>query len=63
MDIAVAAAKKAFAYGSVWRTLDASQRGKLLFKLADAMEANIRYIAVRFIISAYVHCTYVFKYV
>lgn len=30
VDLAVAAAKKAFARGSVWRVMDASARGKLL---------------------------------
>lgn len=30
VDLAVAAAKKAFARGSEWRNLDASARGKLL---------------------------------
>lgn len=32
MDLAVEAAKKAFQRGSVWRNLDASARGNLLFK-------------------------------
>ena len=57
VDIAVAAAKKAFTYGSVWRTLDASQRGRLMFKLADAMEANIEYISVSMIIFTSMDCS------
>jgi len=45
VDRAVQAAKKAFAFGSPWRTLDASARGELMRKLADLMEANADYIA------------------
>ncbi|XP_012276784.1 retinal dehydrogenase 1 [Orussus abietinus] len=45
IDKAVAAAKKAFARGSAWRNLDASARGRLLQKLADAIERDIDYIA------------------
>ena len=45
VDIAVAAAKKAFQFGSTWRTMDASQRGVLMYKLADAIERDIDYIA------------------
>ena len=45
VDKAVAAARKAFAFGSKWRTMDASARGKLMFKLADLMEVNADYIA------------------
>jgi aldehyde dehydrogenase (NAD+) len=40
VDLAVAAAKRAFAFGSEWRTMDASQRGKLMNKLADLIEKN-----------------------
>lgn len=32
VELAVAAAKKAFARGSVWRKMDASARGRLLNK-------------------------------
>ena len=39
------AAKKAFAFGSKWRTLDASARGELMRKLALLMEENADYIA------------------
>lgn len=45
VDKAVAAAKEAFKLGSPWRTMDASARGRLLFKLADLMEKNIHYMA------------------
>ena len=40
VDKAVAAAKKAFQYGSTWRSMDASQRGKLLYKLSDLVERD-----------------------
>ncbi|TPP59743.1 Retinaldehyde dehydrogenase type 2 [Fasciola gigantica] len=42
---AVAAAKAAFKRGSPWRTMDASARGHLLYKLADLIEKNADYIA------------------
>jgi len=45
VDKAVAAAKKAFALGSVWRTMDASQRGRLINKLADLIERDSDYLA------------------
>ncbi|XP_035433904.1 aldehyde dehydrogenase X, mitochondrial isoform X1 [Spodoptera frugiperda] len=44
VDLAVAAAKKAFHRYSEWRTLDASQRGLLLLKLADLMERDAKYL-------------------
>lgn len=40
IEKAVKAAKKAFKFGSPWRTMDASERGNLLFKLADLIEKN-----------------------
>ena len=40
VDVAVEAAKKAFAIGSEWRTMDASVRGELLNRLADLMERD-----------------------
>ena len=46
MDKAVTAAKEAFKPGSPWRTMDASERGKLLFKLADLIERDKDYYAV-----------------
>ena len=45
VDVAVAAAKAAFARGSAWRTMDASGRGRLLNKLADAIERDREYLA------------------
>ncbi|XP_059046456.1 aldehyde dehydrogenase X, mitochondrial-like [Achroia grisella] len=45
VDKAVAAAKKAFHRHSPWRTLDASQRGVLMLKLADLIESQARYLA------------------
>lgn len=38
IDLAVAAANKAFKLGSEWRTMDASGRGRLINKLADLIE-------------------------
>lgn len=35
-----------FRFGSPWRRLDASQRGALLYKLADLIERDRTYIAV-----------------
>ena len=45
VDKAVQAAVEAFKLGSAWRTMDASQRGNLLFKLADLMERDRLYLA------------------
>ncbi|XP_055697928.1 aldehyde dehydrogenase 1A1 [Phlebotomus papatasi] len=45
VDVAVAAAKKAFARGSEWRNLDASARGRLLNKLADLVARDIDTLA------------------
>ncbi|XP_064460523.1 aldehyde dehydrogenase 1A1-like [Ornithodoros turicata] len=42
---AVEAAKAAFARNSVWRTLDASKRGRYLYKLADLVERDAEYLA------------------
>ncbi|KAJ3338199.1 aldehyde dehydrogenase (NAD(P)(+)) ald5 [Gonapodya sp. JEL0774] len=42
VDDAVRAAKAAY---KTWRSVDGAERGKLLFKLADAMEANAKIIA------------------
>src|SRR5512140_566298 len=41
VDRAVQAARKAFEDGSPWRKMSASDRGKLLWKLADLLEKNI----------------------
>ena len=37
---------EAFKLGSPWRTMDASQRGKLLYKVADLIERDLDYLAV-----------------
>lgn len=47
VDEAVKAAQNAFELGSEWRTMDASQRGRLLYKLSDLIEKDADYIAVR----------------
>ena len=46
VDKAVKAAAAAFKLGSPWRTMDASQRGQLLYKLADLVERDLDYLAV-----------------
>uniref|UniRef100_A0A8C1N8Q1 Aldehyde dehydrogenase 1 family, member A2 n=1 Tax=Cyprinus carpio TaxID=7962 RepID=A0A8C1N8Q1_CYPCA len=48
VDKAVQAARSAFSLGSVWRKMDASERGKLLFKLADLVERDSAYLAAGF---------------
>jgi len=45
IDKAVAAAREAFKRGSVWRTMDASHRGRLINKFADLIERDIEYIS------------------
>lgn len=50
INLAVDAAHEAFRYGSPWRTMDASERGRLLYKLADLIERDAAYIAVSFTI-------------
>jgi len=45
VDKAVAAAKAAFGFDAPWRTIDASARGVFLYKLADAIEEDVDYIA------------------
>ncbi|KAL9987674.1 hypothetical protein ACROYT_G002020 [Oculina patagonica] len=45
VDKAVKAASEAFKLGSPWRTMDASQRGKLLYKVADLIERDLDYLA------------------
>ena len=46
VDKAVEAADAAFKLGSPWRTMDASERGRLLYKLADLVERDLNYLAV-----------------
>lgn len=50
IDLAVEAANEAFLFGSKWRTMDASDRGMLLYRLADLMERDGVYLAVSYII-------------
>uniref|UniRef100_A0A336JYT1 CSON002400 protein n=1 Tax=Culicoides sonorensis TaxID=179676 RepID=A0A336JYT1_CULSO len=45
VDLAVAAAKRAFARDSVWRNLDASARGALVIRLADYIQRDANIIA------------------
>ncbi|KAL6259583.1 hypothetical protein P5V15_009500 [Pogonomyrmex californicus] len=45
IDFAVQAANKAFKRNSPWRTMDASQRGILLNRLANLIERDWKYIA------------------
>jgi aldehyde dehydrogenase (NAD+) len=45
IDRAVAAAREAFKLGSPWRTMDASERGRLISKLADLIERDMVYLA------------------
>lgn len=46
VDLAVNAAVDAFKFGSPWRRMDASERGHLLYKLADLIERDAGYLAV-----------------
>lgn len=50
IDVAVEAANNAFKLGSPWRTMDASERGRLLYKLADLIERDAALLAVRIFI-------------
>ncbi|XP_017782637.1 PREDICTED: retinal dehydrogenase 1-like [Nicrophorus vespilloides] len=45
VELAVSAAKKAFARGSEWRKMEPSQRGRLMIKLADLMKRDIEHLA------------------
>ncbi|KAJ8005363.1 hypothetical protein DPEC_G00145840 [Dallia pectoralis] len=45
VDKAVKAARDAFRFGSPWRRMDASDRGLLLNRLADAIERDAAYLA------------------
>lgn len=46
VDRAVKAARAAFQLGSPWRRMDASERGRLLYRLADLIERDRTYLAV-----------------
>ena len=45
VNAAVWAARQAFESNAPWRKMDASERGRLLFRLADAMERDLHYLA------------------
>lgn len=45
VDVAVKAARAAFKFGSPWRKLDASARGKMLYKLSDLIERDLDYLS------------------
>lgn len=45
IDRAVKAAKEAFKFNSPYRQMDASERGRLLYKLADLIERDATYLA------------------
>ena len=42
---ATAAAREAFKPGSPWRTMDASERGQLLYRLSNLVERDLEYLA------------------
>ena len=46
VDLAVKAATEAFKLGSPWRTMNASDRGFLLYRLADLIERDREYLTV-----------------
>ena len=46
VDKAVKAARDAFKLGSPWRTMNASERGRLLYKLSDLIERDQEYLAL-----------------
>lgn len=46
IDLAVQAAVRAFDRKSEWKLISASQRGRLINRLADLVERDIAYIAV-----------------
>ena len=52
MNKAVKAARKAFELGSEWRQMDASDRGRLIHRLADLMERDKVYLAVSTILKS-----------
>ncbi|VDN18751.1 unnamed protein product [Dibothriocephalus latus] len=58
VDTAVQSARKAFALNSPWRTMDASQRGRLLYQLSDEIEKNIDYLTVGSLKIKGIFCSY-----
>lgn len=55
VDLAVKAAHDAFKLGSPWRTTNASDRGRLLYRLADLIERDREYLAVSLVIKSKPH--------
>ena len=49
VNLAVAAARKAFEIGSEWRLMDPSARGKLIHSLADLIRRDMEYLAVVYV--------------
>lgn len=45
VDLAATAARRAFHRKSEWRQMDASQRGRILFRMADLLERDISFLA------------------
>ncbi|CAH0702856.1 unnamed protein product [Spodoptera exigua] len=45
VDLAVAAAKRAFHRNSEWRQMDASKRGEILYKFSELVERDQKYLA------------------
>ena len=46
VDLAVKAASGEFQSGSTWRTMNASDRGRLINRLADLIERDRHYLTV-----------------
>lgn len=49
VDRAVKAATDAFQLGSEWRQMDATERGNLIYRLAQLIERDSNYLAVRMV--------------
>ncbi|CAB3238982.1 unnamed protein product [Arctia plantaginis] len=45
IDLAVSAAKRAFQRNSEWRLMDASERGRILYKFAELVKRDAEYLA------------------
>ena len=45
VELAVLAAEKAFELGSEWRTMDASFRGEILYRIADLIDRDREFLA------------------
>ncbi len=60
VDKAVSAARKAFEFGSEWRSMDASARGQLLMKFANLLKRDREYLAVNILFEK---CLYFFNFI